>query len=278
MALSDQNTAGVDDDKLYIHERWNRMIEMLHVTKVTSVEQFSSALGVSPATIRRDLNELHSDGRLRRVRGGAIAAEPNAAYSDPYFGLSGQMNQAENLTVNIKEKRAIGKIAASMIDDNDSIIIDGGSTTVHMTQHIQAENLMVLTTSIPIMNSLLGRPKIRILIAGGEVFQEQALVLDPYSHGIVNKFSATKLFIGAQAITPRGLMQTDPLLVQNEQQLIERADKVILLADSSKFEAKASLSVCGLERIDVVVTDRGLSDEARKMLVDNDIEIVIAKA
>jgi len=187
MALSDQNTAGVDDDKLYIHERWNRMIEMLHVTKVTSVEQFSSALGVSPATIRRDLNELHSDGRLRRVRGGAIAAEPNAAYSDPYFGLSGQMNQAENLTVNIKEKRAIGKIAASMIDDN-------------------------------------------------------------------------------------------PLLVQNEQQLIERADKVILLADSSKFEAKASLSVCGLERIDVVVTDRGLSDEARKMLVDNDIEIVIAKA
>jgi len=78
MALSDQNTANADEDKLYIHERWNRMIEMLHATKVTSVEQFSSALGVSPATIRRDLNELHSDGRLRRVRGGAIASEPNA--------------------------------------------------------------------------------------------------------------------------------------------------------------------------------------------------------
>lgn len=276
MAISEQGAHGVEGDKLYIHERWNRIIEMLDATKVTSVEQFSSALSVSPATIRRDLNELHSEGRLSRVRGGAIAADPNSSYRDPYFGLSGQLNQADTLSVNIKEKRAIGKKAASMIDDNDSIIIDGGSTTVYMTQHVKAENLMVLTTSIPIMNSLLGRPKIRILIAGGEVFQEQALVLDPYSHGIVNKFSATKLFIGAQAVTPRGLMQTDPLLVQNEQQLISRADKVILLADSSKFEAKASLSVCGLEAIDTVVTDADLSAEARKLLTDNNIEIVIA--
>jgi len=276
MDTSDQSINGNDGDKLYIHERWGLIINMLHATKVTSVDSFASALKVSPATIRRDLNELHSEGRLRRVRGGAIAAEPNEAFGDPYFGLSGQLSQADNLELNLAEKLAIGQKAASMIEDNDSIIIDGGSTTVHMTQHIEAANLMVLTTSIPIMTSLLGRPKIRILIAGGEVFQEQALVLDPYSHGIVNKFSATKLFIGAQAVTARGLMQTDPLLVQNEQQLISRADKVILLADSSKFEAKASLSVCGLEEIDTVVTDSGLSDSARKMLIDHDIEIVFA--
>lgn len=276
MAVSEDSKMNTDDDKLFIHERWGRIVDMLHLTKVTSVEQFSAALSVSPATIRRDLNELHSEGRLRRVRGGAVAVEPDAALVDPYFGLSGQLNQADTLGLNLKEKRVIGKKAASMIDDNDSIIIDGGSTTVHMTQHITAKNLMVLTTSIPIMNSLLGRPKLRILIAGGEVFQEQALVLDPYSHGIVDKFSATKLFIGAQAITARGLMQTDPLLVQNEQQLISRADQLIVLADSSKFDAKASLSVCGLDAIDVVVTDAGLSEEARKMLIDNEIEIVIA--
>lgn len=276
MASSKQDGDRVESDKLFIHERWNRIIEMLHASKVTSVEQFSSTLSVSPATIRRDLNELHSEGRLTRVRGGAIALDPNSNHTDPYFGLSGQLNQADTLEMNIKEKRAIGEKAATMIDDNDSIIIDGGSTTVYMTQHINAQNLMVLTTSIPIMNSLLGRPKIRILIAGGEVFQEQALVLDPYSHGIVNKFSATKLFIGAQAVTARGLMQTDPLLVQNEQQLISRADKIILLADSSKFEQKASLSVCGLDIIDTVVTDKGLSDDARKMLAENNIEIIIA--
>lgn len=276
MAVSERIVDENEGDKLYIHERWNRIIDMLHVSKVTSVEQFSSALSVSPATIRRDLNELHSEGRLCRVRGGAIAADPNSGYGEPYFGLSGQLNQVDTLAVSIKEKRAIGEKAASMIDDNDSIIIDGGSTTVYMTQHIKAKNLMVLTTSIPIMNSLLGRPKIRILIAGGEVFQEQALVLDPYSHGIVNKFSATKLFIGAQAVTSRGLMQTDPLLVQNEQQLISRADKIILLADSSKFEAKGSLSVCGLDAINTVVTDAGLSAKARKMLVENDIEIIMA--
>jgi len=278
MAISKSGSASADEDKLFIHERWGRIVEMLHTSKVTSVEQFSAALSVSPATIRRDLNELHSDGRLRRVRGGAIAMEPNSTYGDPYFGLSGQLSQEDTLSLNSKEKRLIGEKAASMIEDNDSIIIDGGSTTVCMTQHISAENLMVLTTSIPIMNSLLGRPKLRILIAGGEVFQEQALVLDPYSHGIVDKFSATKLFIGAQAVTAHGLLQTDPLLVQNEQQLISRAEKVILLADSSKFGAKASLSVCGLDAIHTVVTDSGLSQEFRQMLADNGIEIVIANA
>jgi len=66
-------------------------------------------------------------------------------------------------------------------------------------------------------------------------------------------------------------------LVQNEQQLIRRADKVILLVDSSKFEAKASLSVCGLDAIDTVVTDEDLSKEARQMLSEYDIEIVIAR-
>jgi len=126
------------------------------------------------------------------------------------------------------------------------------------------------------MNSLLGRPKLRILIAGGEVFQEQALVLDPYSHGIVEKFSATKLFIGAQAVTSHGLMQTDPLLVQNEQQLIARAEQVILLADSSKFDAKASLSVCGLDAVDIIITDNDLSKEARDLLLEHDIEIIMA--
>ena len=276
MAGSGQNKIDMEEDKLYIHERWSRIIEMLHPTKVTSVEQFSIALSVSPATVRRDLNELHAEGRLRRVRGGAVAAEPNVAYRDPYFGLSGQLAQADTLSVKMKEKRAIGEKAASLIENNDSIIIDGGSTTVHMTQHIHAENLMVLTTSIPIMNALLGRPKLRILIAGGEVFQDQALVLDPYSHGIVEKFSATKLFIGAQAITPHGLMQTDPLLVQNEQQLISRAEQVILLADSSKFEAKASLSVCGLDAIDIIVTDNQLSDTARSLLLEHNIKIIMA--
>lgn len=277
MAVTDPTINGNEGDKLYIHERWSRIIDMLHATKVTSVEQFSNSLKVSPATIRRDLNELHAEGRLSRVRGGAIAVDSKSTPRDPYFGLSGQLKQADTLEVHIAEKRAIGEKAASMIEDNDSIIIDGGSTTVNMTQHIKASNLMVLTTSIPIMTSLLGRPKIRILIAGGEVFQEQALVLDPYSHGIVDKFSATKLFIGAQAITPRGLMQTDPLLVQNEQQLISRADKVIVLADSSKFEAKASLSVCSLDKIDTVVTDTGLSSETKKMLLDNDIEVILAE-
>jgi DeoR family ulaG and ulaABCDEF operon transcriptional repressor len=82
------------------------------------------------------------------------------------------------------------------------------------------------------------------MITGGEVFEEQKVILNPYGDSIINKFSASKIFIGAQAITEKGLLQTDPLLVHYEQDLIARAEEVIALADSTKFESRGSLVVC----------------------------------
>jgi len=262
------------DERLFIHDRWTQILRLINPDLVTSVEKLAEVLSVSPATIRRDLIELHELGKLLRVRGGAIAFPPADGGLRAHGLLEGQADDAQSATTNMAAKRAIGEYAVGLLSEGEAIIIDGGTTTMEMARRIPDQNLTVLTTSVSIMSNLLGKTQLRILITGGEVFQKQNIVLNPYGDGILQNFSASKLFIGAQAVTRQGLMQTDPLLVQNEQSLIARADSVILLADSSKFDASASLSVCSLETLDMVVTDSKVSSAAVTMLESFDIEVV----
>jgi len=263
------------DERLFIYDRWTQLIQLLKPDLVTSVEELSEKLRVSKATVRRDLSELDAAGRLRRVRGGAVANSSDAIL-DSTARLMGQAGFDDSANANAQLKRAIGEKAAELLEPGDAVIIDGGSTTLELARNIGAMPLTILTTSIPILFALLGRPKLRVLITGGEVFQEQNIVLNPYGDGIVANFAPSKVFLGAQSLTRRGLMQTDPLLVQNEKELIAHADKIIVLADSSKFGAKGSLAVCGLDRISTVITDSGLSDQACNMLDSHDVEIIIA--
>ena len=135
---------------------------------------------------------------------------------------------------------------------------------------------MCWTTSIPILQCLLDRSKVRVTLPGGELFREQRIVLNPYEDGILQHFAAARMFIGCQALTTNGLMQTDTLLVQSERRLMERTNEVIVLADSSKINAPASLSVCPLSQIDVVITDEKIDPQALRWLQAHDIDVKIA--
>jgi DeoR family ulaG and ulaABCDEF operon transcriptional repressor len=159
-----------------------------------------------------------------------------------------------------------------------SMIIDGGTTTWMMASMMADEPCHVLTTSVPILQCLLDRSRVKITLPGGELFREQRIILNPYEDGILQHFAAARMFIGCQALTRNGLMQTDTLLVQSERRLMERANEVIVLADSSKFDAPASLSVCPLSQIDVVITDDKVSTEALQWLRAHDIEVRIVRA
>jgi DeoR family transcriptional regulator, ulaG and ulaABCDEF operon transcriptional repressor len=117
-----------------------------------------------------------------------------------------------------------------------------------------------------------------VTLPGGELFRDQGIILNPYEDGILQHFAAARMFIGCQALTKNGLMQTDTLLVQSERRLMERASEVVVLADSSKIDAPASLSVCPLSQIDVVITDDGISADAVRWLKAHDIDVRIVKA
>ena len=265
---------------MHLQDRWKLIIDELSSERVTSVDELTERLGVSPATIRRDLNELHELGHLLRVRGGAMRIE-GKLYSGRgddrrQDGLKGQAPFVDSVITNAAAKRAIARLALDYVTPGLSMIIDGGTTTFMMASMMADEAYHVLTTSIPILQCLLDRSKVRVTLPGGELFREQRIVLNPYEDGILQHFAAARMFIGCQALTTNGLMQTDTLLVQSERRLMERTNEVIVLADSSKINAPASLSVCPLSQIDVVITDEKIDPQALRWLQAHDIDVKIA--
>jgi len=267
---------------MHLQDRWKRIIDELNSERVTSVEELTERLGVSPATIRRDLNELHELGHLLRVRGGATRANSTiqsarVGDSERRSGLTGQSAFADSVITNAAAKRAIARLALSYITPGLSMIIDGGTTTFMMASMMADEAYHVLTTSVPILQCLFERPRIKVTVPGGELFRDQSIILNPYDDGILQHFAAQRMFIGCQALTRNGLLQTDTLLVQSERRLMERAGEVIVLADSSKIDAPASLSVCPLKDIDVLITDENIDPAAVRWLNAHDIEVRIAK-
>ncbi|MGH7011071.1 MAG: DeoR/GlpR family DNA-binding transcription regulator, partial [Caulobacteraceae bacterium] len=181
-----------------------------------------------------------------------------------------------NLARMALEKAAIGRAAAALCRPGEAIIIDGGTTTFQMCAYLAGLELQVLTNSLHIVGELLGQSGTRISVPGGAIFREQNIILSPFDEDGLSRYQAAKLFMGAAAIGPRGLMQADVVLIQAERKLMQRADQMIILADSSKFEGSASFLVCDLEAIDIVVTDRGASARDLAMLREREIEVIIA--
>jgi DeoR family ulaG and ulaABCDEF operon transcriptional repressor len=154
-------------------------------------------------------------------------------------------------------------------------MIDGGSTTLQMCKHLDGLNLQVLTNSLHIVSALLAQIGTRVLVPGGSVFREQNIILTAAGDDTMPRFYAPKLFMGAAAVGPQGVMQADVVLVAAERRLIERAEEVILLVDNSKFTGSGNL-VCDLTEVDIVVTDKGTSKRDVSMLQKAGIKVIVA--
>ena len=247
---------------MHSSQREKRILELVGQTGFLSFQEIDGLIDASPATLRRDLERLDSNGQIKRVRGGVERvdnAQLDPAVASTSSGLTG-VPFHENARRRAPQKRAIGKAAAALCSANEGIMIDGGSTTLEMCPHLTGLNLQVLTNSLHIVSALLPQAGTRILVPAGTVFREQNIILSATGEESMPRFHAPKLFMGAAAIGPQGLMQADVILVAAERRLIERAETVIVLVDSSKFAGPSGAVVCELDEIDVIVTDSGISD------------------
>jgi DeoR family ulaG and ulaABCDEF operon transcriptional repressor len=156
-------------------------------------------------------------------------------------------------------------------------MIDGGTTTLQMCPHLAGLDLQVLTNSLHIVTALLPQPGTKILLPSGAVFREQNIILAPAGEESMPRFHAPKLFMGAAAVGPQGVMQADVVLVAAERRLIDRAEQVILLVDSSKFESSSGTIVCGLDEVDVVITDAGIEPAMQAALEAAGVRVIVAQ-
>jgi len=258
---------------MHANERERLILAGLEATGFISYRDLEARVPASPATIRRDLTRLEEEGRLARVHGGAKLVDPErAANGQRLFGTPFD----QSITQNLAAKQAIGRAAAALCTPGEGIMIDGGTTTLQMCPHLDGLDCQVLTNSLHIVNALLPQAGTRILLPSGSVFREQNIILAPAGEDSMPRFHAPKLFMGAAAVGEQGIMQQDVILVAAERRLIDRAEQVILLVDSSKFGSSSGAIVCGLDEVDVIVTDRGLDADMAARIERAGPKVIIA--
>ena len=262
---------------MHATEREKAILELLQQRGFIAFRELEKRVDASPATLRRDLERMAGEGRIDRVRGGAKLSQQKSrgAQHGAPASLSG-VPFHENVSRHRAQKEAIGKAAAALCKPAQGVMIDGGSTTLQMCRHLDGLNLQVLTNSLHIVSALLGQTGTRILLPGGAVFREQNIILSATGDDLMPRFHAPQLFMGAAAIGPQGVMQADIVLVAAERRLVDRAEQLILLVDSSKFQSSSGNVVCDLKEVDVVVTDSGISDQHVAMLEAAKIKVIVA--
>lgn len=253
-------------------ERHLIILSVLQEKPLATVRELVNLTQSSEATIRRDISALDQQKKLRKMRGGAEAINLR---SMP--GLAGRPF-AYNKSVNVSSKRAIAKAAVDLCEEGEAIIINGGTTTFQMVHYLTPRHLQVYTNSFPIADHLLNQTQNTVIVPGGTIYREQNIILSPFENDGSKHFHAQKIFMGAQGVGVMGIMEADNLVVQAEEKLMGQADELVLLVDSSKFRKRSSLVLCPLERASTIITDSGIDPEAREMIEDAGIRLIVVEA
>jgi DeoR family ulaG and ulaABCDEF operon transcriptional repressor len=260
-------------------ERQEAITRLIRQNRFLSIGEVVDALGVSEATARRDLTRLEHNGVLRRVRGGAeVAGDANPADrgADDFDALERELPFESRKAVNRELKRRIARRAASLCRNGETIIIDGGSTTYQMAPFLTELELVVITNSFAIAQYLLEHSASKIIIPEGVVFRESQLILSPFHQDVVSNYFASKVFMGVEGLDSRGATNTNMMLIQAERAMIDHANDLVIVADSSKFRTQGHLRLCGYDRISTIITDGGITDDEREMVRSAGVELIEA--
>jgi DeoR family transcriptional regulator, ulaG and ulaABCDEF operon transcriptional repressor len=260
----------LEEDVVSDADRHRVITDLLRERPFASVRDLQERLGVSAATIRRDIDKLHDIGKARKVYGGIAASEGAATHR------IAARSYDENRDIAVEAKRLIADRAASLVRDGDSIIVHAGSTCYQLGLLLARRNVRIYTNSMPLAAYLGEHGTCHLTIAGGELHREPRIIHDPAA-GPPN-FFASRFFVGTQGIGSEGLLESHPLLTKAVGELATCADEIVLLADSRKLSIQPRNVVLPLSRIGTIVTDDGLSDAKAKMLEDAGITILIASA
>ena len=249
--------------------RRNQILQKISSDGEVFVNTLSKEFEVSEVTIRNDLDQLEKKRLLIRARGGAMKYEGGVGTD---FGL------LEKDKINLKEKKLIGKRAAALIKNDDIILIDGGTTTVELAKNItHLSGLMVITNALNIANILCHNHSINLIIPGGIIRHNAQSLVGPIAEKSLSKFHVDKLFLGVNGIDlNKGLYTPNAEEAHLNEQMINISNEVIVLSDSSKFNRQSFAHICGLERIDAIVTDSKIETDFKNQLVEKGIEVIIA--
>lgn len=237
-------------DRLFLEERLDRILALLHERERVSVAELSQQFNVSAVTIRHDLTTLEQRGRLVRTHGGAML-KPNAATDLPAFALRKELHLAE--------KQRIGQAAADLVGDGESIALDASTTAWQIARHLRArKELTVVTNGLFVALEFVESPGVTVVMPGGSLRPASASLVGDQGACILERYHVQKGFFGAGGFTlEEGLTDTDQYEVELKRRMVERAKEVIAVVDSSKWGQVTFAPLVSVDRLQRVITDTG---------------------
>ncbi len=213
---------------MFTEERYNIILNELKAKGIVSVTELVKILNASESTVRRDLNALNNDGKLKKIHGGAISIGDNTSKHDYKVNL--------RKTLNTEEKLQIAKYAAGLIEDGDVVYIDAGTTTEEMIDFIEAKDILVVTNGIVHAKKVLEKG-IRVIILGGEVKESTEAIVGSNAVDDLKKYNFSKGFFGTNGVSNKnGYTTPDINEAMVKREAITRCIKSYILADESKLE------------------------------------------
>ncbi|MCY0899327.1 MAG: DeoR/GlpR family DNA-binding transcription regulator [Firmicutes bacterium] len=251
------------------YKRRRALLQLLEQQPDISVQELTQALGVSPATVRRDLATLAAEGVVQRVRGGAVLQQP-VAYDEAW---------KERRRHQVAEKQAIALAAADLIDPGLVVALDVGSTTYFLAEAIrQRSDLVVFTASLP-HAQVLGQGNCTTFLVGGHYRPKEQSLTGTIARQVVQQYHYDLFFLGASAWSlEQGVMDFSMDDVDIKRVFMEQSTRVIAVLDSSKYGRTSLTSIAPLDALDMVITDDGLDPQLLDTLQEQvDVKIVPAR-
>ena len=250
---------------MVVDDRRKRILELINKNGSVRVTELSSLLNISEVTIRTDLADMESKGLLTRVHGGAVSSYK------PYYS----MNLNQRMSTNQEQKEIIAKKIADMIEDNDTIMLNSGTTTLLVFRAIPENlNLNIVTNSISIALEGASKPNFNIILLGGLINTKYQFTFGDDAVKQLKSYHADKLILSVDGIdSEHGFSTYYDKEAEIDRIMLEQANINIVAADHSKFNHRAFTKIFDLSVCDYIVTDSSVPDTLESELTNNSIKI-----
>lgn len=241
-------------------DRYKRIVDMVNLSGAARTVELADKLGVSEATVRRDLELLSDRGLLKRTHGGAIVVGESTAFEPLYAAKARQQTEA---------KARIGRAAAGLIADGQTVILDSGTTALAVARACHDKRVSVLALDLKVADELADAAGVAVHVVGGQLRQGFYSLVGPHAEQVLRQFHVNTFFLGADAVSTKGGVTNATTEEVNIKRLaIAAARTVVLVADATKFGHDAMFTVCPLDRMDRVITDRDLALSEQEELAE----------
>jgi DeoR family fructose operon transcriptional repressor len=247
--------------------RESKILELLNLQGSIEVKDLVANFKISENTARRDLKSIEEQGLLVRTHGGAMVVKQQYGF----------MNFDSRLGKDKVVKEKLSKVAASYINENDVVFIDGGTTLYYLYKYLRNKNnIIVITHSLPLIYQLSNSQGIKLILIGGEVDFGRKLTSGSIAEKNVNEYHANKAFIGADGVSlKKGISSFESKEADITRNMILNCDKIFLVCTSDKIEKEAFIRVDPFEKIHCIITDSNLDEEIAKAYKEKiDIQLV----